>query len=253
MNKIFKAGILTLLILVLAFSAFGCGQKPAEQKKVIKVATDATYPPMEYVDEKTDEIEGFDIDLGKALAEAMGVEFQFINTAWEGIIPSLLTGQADLIMSSMTITDERKQEVNFSDPYFNAGQIIAVKEGNTDIKSEKDLVGKKVGSQIGTTGALLVRKMEGVNGKEYNTIGDAFQDLKNGRIDAIVNDLLVSKQCIAEIGGGAVLVGEPLSDEFYGIAIKKDNNDLLEQLNKALKTIKENGKYDEIYNKWVND
>ncbi|HHV71743.1 MAG TPA: basic amino acid ABC transporter substrate-binding protein [Clostridia bacterium] len=261
MRKVFKLGITILLVFALAVSAFGCGQKPAENQqgaadnnepKVIKVATDATYPPMEYVNEETGELEGFDIDLGNALAEEMGVKFEFINTAWEGIIPSLLTGQVDMIMSSMTITEKRKKQVNFSDPYFNAGQIIAVKEGNDSIKSKEDLVGKTVGSQIGTTGALLVSQMEGVTGKEYNTIGDAFRDLKSGRIDAVVNDLLVSKECIEEIGGGVVLVGEPLSDEFYGIAVRKDDTELLDQLNQAIKAVKENGKYDEIYNKWVN-
>ena len=96
MKRMLRAGLVGLLVLVLAISVFGCGQKPNEQSgdnsetpKVIKVATDATYPPMEYVNEETDELEGFDIDFGNALAEEMGVKFEFVNTAWEGIIPSL--------------------------------------------------------------------------------------------------------------------------------------------------------------------
>lgn len=206
---------------------------------------------MEYHGEG-DELEGFDIDLGKALAEEMGVDVEFKDTAWDGIIPSLLSGQFDMIMSSMTITEERKKEVDFSDPYFNAGQVIAVRTDDDSIKTLDDLIGKTVAVQIGTTGDLKISEVEGVNIQRFNTIVDAFMELKNGRADAVFNDLPVAQDYVNK-GEPVKIVGEPLTEEFYGIAIKKGNTELLEKVNAALQSLKDSGKYQEIYDKWFKD
>jgi lysine-arginine-ornithine-binding protein len=258
---------LRLFVAVLAVFAFvlvaaGCGQTNTgdqtknegdqeQPKEKIVIGTDATYPPMEFHEQVNgqDVINGFDIDIGKALAEEMGMEVEFEDTGWDGIIPALLAGQFDMIMSSMTITDERKQQVNFSDPYFNAGQVIAVRNDDDSIKSIDDLVGKTVAVQIGTTGDLLISETEGVDVQRFNTIVDAFMELKNKRADAVFNDLPVAQDYVRK-GEPIKIVGEPLTDEYYGIAIRKDNTELLEKVNKAIKALKDSGKYQEILDKW---
>ncbi len=216
---------------------------------VIKVGTNAEYPPFESVDESGN-IVGFDIDLMNAIAEAAGFEVEYVNTRWDGIFVALASGEFDAVISAATITDERKQTVDFSDPYFNAGQMIAVKIGS-DIKSPEDLDGKKVGVQLGTTGDIWVSENTNAEVVRYDEITLAFQALANGDVDAVVNDGPTSADIIkANPEMGLTLVGEPFTDELYGIAVNKDRPEVLEAINKGLAAVKESGKYDEIYDKW---
>jgi polar amino acid transport system substrate-binding protein len=135
---------------------------PAAATK-IRVATDATWPPFEVVDESSKEIVGFDIDLLKAIAAKEGLEVEFINVAFDPLLAGIAQCQYDAAISAMTITEDRKKEMLFSDPYFNAGQVVTVRADNTDITSKDNLSGKKVGAQIGTTGAIEAGKISGVD------------------------------------------------------------------------------------------
>ena len=215
---------------------------------VVKVATSADFPPFEYQDEKTGEFLGFDIDLMMALGKQMGMDVQFINTAWDGLIPGLLTGNYDCIISAMTITEERAKAVNFSDPYFNAGQVIVTLKTNESIKSVDDLVGKTVSVQIGTTGDLAASELKGVTVKRFNLAPDAIQEVRNGAADACIIDLAVAAEIAAEYGD--IKFGEPFTEELYGIALAKNNTALLAKVNEALAALKASGEYDEIFDKW---
>lgn len=215
---------------------------------VLKVATDAAFPPFEYQDEKTGAFLGFDMDLINAIGKKMGMDVQIINTAWDGIIPGLLTGNYHCIISAMTITDERSKVVNFSDPYFNAGQVIVTLKSNTTIKSTADLVGKAVSVQIGTTGDLAASDIKGVTVKRFNLAPDAIQELRNGGVAACVIDLAVAAEVAAEYTD--LKYGAPFTEELYGIAIAKKDADLLKKVNAALASLKASGEYNAIYNKW---
>ncbi|NLE76560.1 MAG: transporter substrate-binding domain-containing protein, partial [Chloroflexi bacterium] len=154
---------------------------PTPPKKFV-VATDAAFPPMEFVDENK-QIVGFDIDLLTAIAQEMGFEVEFKNTAWDGIFAGLEVGEYDAIISAVTITDERKEKYAFSDPYINAGQAVVVPADEAAIASHEDLAGKTVGAQIGTTGAFALQEIEGATLKQYDTIDLALMDLVNGNLD----------------------------------------------------------------------
>ncbi|MCS7220684.1 MAG: basic amino acid ABC transporter substrate-binding protein [Anaerolineae bacterium] len=223
-------------------------EQPAKIK--IKVGMNAEYRPFEYVDESGN-IVGFDVDLIKALAERAGFEVELINTKWDGIFTALAAGEFDVVCSAATITEERQQTVDFTDPYFNAGQSIAVLESNTEIKGLEDLKGKRIGVQLGTTGDIEASKIEGAEVKRYEEITLAFQALANGDVDAVINDAPTSAAIIkANPELKAKLVGEPFTNEFYGIAVNKNKPEIRDALNKALAEIKADGTYDRIYQKW---
>nr|MBC7244693.1 transporter substrate-binding domain-containing protein [Chloroflexota bacterium] len=220
-------------------------------KLKITVATDATWPPFEYVDETTKEFVGFDIDLMKAIAEAAGFEVEFVNVAWDPLLAGMATGQYDAAISAMTITEERAKQFDFSEPYYNAGQLIAVRIDDTRIKGPADLAGKVVGAQLGTTGAMEVEKIAGATLKNYDTIDQAFLDLINGQIDAVVADNPLVAGYVGKYAGKIKSVGEPFTEEFYGIAVKKNAPEILEAINKGLKAVKEKGLIAQLEEKWV--
>jgi len=231
--------------------------KPTDTPKPAKthfvVATDASFPPMEFVDENKNLV-GFDIDLMEAIAKAMGFTVEWKNTAWDGIFAGLESGDYDAIMSSVTITDERKQKYDFSDPYINAGQAVVVRADETAIQSYKDLSGKVVGAQIGTTGAFAVEKIEGAKLKEYDTIDLALMDLVNKNIDAVVVDTPVAADyalASETFKGKLKIVGEPFTEEYYGLCVRKGETELLKLFNEGLKKVKASGEYDKIYKKWI--
>jgi polar amino acid transport system substrate-binding protein len=251
-----KTTFLSLLILVLAASlvlAGGGGGEPKGGKPRIVIATDATWPPMEMVNESK-EIVGFDIDLMKAAAAAGGFTVEFKNTAWDGIFAGLEAGEYDAVMSSVTITDERKQTMDFSVPYINAGQILVVRKESTGVDKLDQLVGKSVGAQIGTTGSFEIEKVKGVNLKTYDEIGLAFEDLINGRIDAVVCDTPVAAQFALQnenYKGKLKIVGKPFTEEYYGVAVKKGNSKVLDLVNKGLNKVLKTATYDKIYAAWL--
>jgi polar amino acid transport system substrate-binding protein len=223
---------------------------PVPKIKAI-VAMDATWPPFESVDEATKQIVGFDVDLMKAIAEKGGFEVEFVNVSWDPLLAGMAQCQYDAAISAMTITDERKKSFSFSDPYFAAGQIVTVAVNNTDIKSKDDLVGKTVGAQLGTTGAIETEKMTGVSLNTYDDIGLAFQDLINGQFDAVVADNPLALGYVGKNPDKLKTVGDVFTNEYYGIAVCKDKTDLLAKINAGLAAVKAEGQVDQLVKKWI--
>jgi polar amino acid transport system substrate-binding protein len=222
-------------------------------KRTITVATDATWPPMEFVNAQK-KIVGFDIDLLKAAAEEGGFDVEFKNTAWDGIFAGIEAGKYDAIISSVTITDERKKNMDFSVPYINAGQVLVVSTKDKATKKLSDLKGKKVGAQIGTTGAMETKKTAGVELKTYDEIGLAFEDMAAGRVAAVVCDTPVAANYALqreEYKKSFKIVGKPFTDEHYGVVVKKGNKELLELINKGIKQVKAKGLDKAIEKKWL--
>ena len=247
--------VVIVLALLLAACAvmFAGGKKEASSTRHVVVATDSTWPPMEYVDEQKN-IVGFDIDLFNAIAAAAGFTCEYKSVAWDGIFAGIAADKYDVVVSSVTITDERKQEMDFSDPYINAGQILVVKNDTTGVTALKNLAGKTVGAQIGTTGAFEVEKVKAVTLKTYDEIGLAFEDLYNGRIQGVVCDTPVAAQYALQndkYKGTLKIVGAPFTDEYYGIVVKKGNKELLDLINAGLKKVKDSGKLADIEKKWL--
>ncbi len=248
-----KKILLVLLVLVLAFGIVSCAKKDQAEKKIITIASDATWPPMEYVDENKN-IVGFDVDLMNAAAEAGGYEIKILNTAWDGIFAGLANGEYDAVCSSVTITEERKATMDFSDPYVNAGQVLVVAISDDKSAVLADMAGKEVGAQIGTTGAIAIQNTAGVTLKTYDEIGLAIADLANGRIAGVVADGPIAADFVlqnAEYQNKLKIVGEPFTEEFYGVAVKKGNQAVLDIINAGLKKVKESGKAEELENKWL--
>lgn len=249
-----KKTMLFALSLGILFSGIiGLYSKDKAPLRKIVIATDATWAPMEFVNEKK-EIVGFDIDLLNAAAKEGNFEVVFVNTAWDGIFAGLAAGKYDAVCSSVTITDERKKAMDFSIPYVNAGQVLVVKKELKGMDKLSQFTGKKVGAQIGTTGALEITKTAGVIAKTYDEIGMAFEDLINGRIDAVVCDSPVAAQYAlqnAKYKAKLKIVGVPFTKEEYGVAVKKGNKAVLDLINDGLAKVQKKGINKKIEKKWL--
>ena len=213
------------------------------------MATNAEFPPYEYHD--GDAIVGIDAEIAKAIADELGMELEIEDIAFDSIIPEIVSGKADMGLAGMTVTEDRMQSVDFSDTYAKASQKIIVTE-DSEIVSPDDLKGVIVGVQLGTTGDIYVSDLEadGTTVERYNKGFEAVQALSQGKIDAVVIDGEPAKTFVAETEGLKIL-DESFTDEEYAIAVKKGNTELLEKINGALKTLKDNGTLDEIVAKYI--
>lgn len=242
-----------------------CGQKPEAQKappapaaappppKVYTVGTDAAYAPFESQNEKG-EIVGFSVDLMNAIAAKGGFQIKMVNTPWEGIFNALNQGDRDLLISSLTITEERKQTMDFSTPYFDAHQLMAVPQKSKVAKFD-DLKKLKVGVQTGTTGDEVVSKLLGktnTNVKRFESTPLALKELDSGGVDAVVADNgVIINYVTNNVGAKFRTVNDPaFAPEQYGIAVKKGNTELLAKINKGLEAAKTDGTYKTIYDKY---
>jgi polar amino acid transport system substrate-binding protein len=221
--------------------------------KVYVVGTDAAYAPFESQNEKG-EIVGFDIEVVQAVAKKAGIEVKFVNTPWEGIFNALAQGDRDMVVSAVTITEERKATMDFSDPYFDAQQLIAVKD-SSKVAKFADLKKLKVGVQTGTTGDEAVTKLLGktsTNIKRFESTPLALKELEAGGVDAVVADNGVVINYVANNPGGKFksISDKEFVPEQYGIALKKGNAELMAKINKGLADIKADGSYDAIYTKY---
>ena len=221
--------------------------------KVYAVGTDAAYAPFESQNEKA-EIVGLTIDVVNAVAKKAGIEVKFVNTPWEGIFNSLAQGDRDMLASSITITDERKQTMDFTSPYFDAFQLIAVK-ANSKVAKFDDLKKLKVGVQTGTTGDEVVTKQQGKNStniKRFESTPLALKELEAGGVDEVVADNGVVINYVNNNPGSKfkTVSDASFAPEQYGFAVKKGNTELLEKLNKGLADVKADGSYDQIYTKY---
>ncbi len=244
--------ILTVLA-ILAVPAFANGGADDDAAKVYVFASDATWPPMEFVDDNGD-IVGFDLDLIDAVAKAAGFEYEVQNTGWDGIFAGLANGAYDGIISSVTITEERKASMNFSDPYINAGQILIVPAGYKGGESLEDFAGMKVGVQQGTTGDFAVEDVPSVDRRAYDDVGLAVEDLVNGNLAAVVCDSVTAIDYVAaneNFKGKLEILGEPFTEEEFGIAVQKDNAELLALINKGLAKVFSDGTQSKLVDKWL--
>ena len=221
--------------------------------KVYVVGTDAAYAPFESQNEKG-EIVGFDIEVVQAAAKKAGIEVKFVNTPWEGIFNALGQGDRDMVVSAVTITAERKGTMDFSDPYFDAQQLIAVKE-SSKIAKFADLKKLKVGVQTGTTGDEAVTKLLGKGStaiKRFESTPLALKELEAGGVDAVVADNGVVVNYVANNPGGKFksISDKEFVPEQYGIAFKKGNSELQGKMNKGLADIRADGTYDQIFTKY---
>ena len=235
-------------------SAAPAASAPQASSRVLVVGTDAAYAPFESQNEKG-EIVGFDIDIVKAVAQKAGLEVKFVNTPWEGIFNALKQGDRDLLVSSITITDERRQTMDFTAPYFDAHQLIAVR-ADSKVARFDDLKALKVGVQTGTTGDEAISKLQGktsANVKRFESTPLALSELATGGIDAVVADNGVVVNYVKNHGGNKFrTVNDPaFTPEQYGIAVRKGNAELLGKLNSGLAAIRADGTYDRIYGQYL--
>lgn len=259
-----KKKIVALLLTTAMAVTFlaGCGNNAAkegsasaegksEAAKVV-VGTNPVFQPFEYQDE-AGKMTGFDLDLMTEIGKDQGFEVEVKSMEFDALVGAIQSGTIDVVASGMSITDERKEKVNFSKPYMDASLGIIV-DKTSDIKSKDDLKGKVVSAQLGTTGADACQELkeQGVvkDVKLLDNFNTCIQDLKNGGCDAIINDMPVNQAYMAAHPDDVVLVGEPYVADYYGLAVAKDNEELLEKINTGLDNLIKNGKYEELCKKY---
>ena len=216
------------------------------------MGTNAEFPPFEFIGDEGVPT-GFDVELMQLIAEELGKELVIENMFFDGLIAALTMGDIECIAAAMTITGERQQVVNFSTPYFNATQAVVVMKGYDGIQSLDDLADKKIAVQDGTTGHFMVADdlgCDAANISSFKASPDTVLELVNGRVDCIVIDNAVAENFLLMNDNLAIVQGLDMPIEQYGIAISKDNEELLEGVNAALAKIVEEGKYDELIGKY---
>jgi polar amino acid transport system substrate-binding protein len=221
------------------------------QEGIMSVGSCLDYPPFESV-EAGDEV-GFDVDLAEEIAGRLGLEVEWVRADFDTIFTAVAGGQFDMVAAASTITEERQQTVDFSDPYYNSRQALVVAEGS-DIASEADIgEGHIIGVQRGTTGKAYAEDNlvpQGAETKTFANAPDAFRDLEAGNIDAVVNDEPASAEIIGEFPGQILIAAAIDTDEKYGFAFSKDNPELTEAVNGALAEIVADGTYTEIFERY---
>ncbi len=253
-----------LLVAALAVLAFSAGSVYAvdtlaeiQKRGVLRVGMEPGYMPFELTNQKG-EIIGFDVDMAKRMAKAMGVKLELVSTAWDGIIPALLTGKFDILMSGMTLTQERNMTINFAQPYILIGQsILLKKEFAGEVTSYKDLNDPKytVGSKLGTTGEQATKRMiSKAKYISYETEQEGVMELVNGKIDAFIYDLPFNAIAFSQKAQGKLVhLDQPFTREPLAWAIRKGDPDFLNWLNNFMSQVKYDGVYEKIYNKWFRD
>ncbi|WMW22610.1 basic amino acid ABC transporter substrate-binding protein [Methanolobus mangrovi] len=251
-------------ILIIGFVAVsGCADRTDEAAAeeivdavpVYIVGTEPYFPPFEYADENnSNEIIGFDVDLINAIAEDQGFEIEWKDLEFDALIPALQSGQIDMIVSGMTITEEREESVDFSEPYINAGLSLAVAADNEEIKSLDDVRGKVAVVQQGSTGAMKADelKSEGIIEEVIYLahVSDIVMNIHSGRADFMINDLPVTKSYMVQNPGVIKIVDDDIQSDSYGFAVKNGNTELLNMLNAGLVNVQADGTYDEIMGKY---
>lgn len=225
----------------------GSGDSKKEEKTLV-MATNAEFPPYEYYE--GNKVVGIDADIARAVAKEMGMKLKIEDMAFDSIVTAVSSGKADMGAAGMTVTKKRLKNVDFTDTYAKAAQVIIVKE-DSDLKGPADLEGKKIGVQLGTTGDLYTDKIKDADVERYNKGFEAVQALKQGKIDAVIIDGQPAKEFVEEAKGLKIL-DEAFTTEEYAIAIKKGNDELKDKINKALADLKSSGKLDEITAKYIN-
>lgn len=223
----------------------------------IKIGTEGAYPPFNNLN-SAGELEGFDIDIAKALCDEMKAKCEFVTQDWDGIIPALIAGKFDAIIASMSITDERKEKVDFSEKYYNTPPALAVpKDSDITSADASAVAGKMIGAQASTTHSNFVESAYAdATAKLYTTADEYKLDVANGRLDGVVDDITVLQEWLSSDAGacckiaGTITPVTEIHGEGAGIAVRKGETELAEKFNAAIKAIRMNGKYKEINDKY---
>ena len=245
-----KYAVIALVMLLVPFMAAASG---TEEKTEYVFATDATWPPFEYIDENGN-LTGFEVELVPMIGEAVGETFVVENIPWDTIFAGLRNGQYDGVASGVTITEERKATIDFSTPINNQGQVLIIPTAKaSSIASIEDLPeGAKVGVQIGTTGDFALEAYP-VEIRRYDDIGLAIEDMLNGNLDGAVCDSLIASDFVLKNENYANLLtvaGEPFTAEEIAIGVQKGNTELLNMINEGLQILMDNGEFDALKAKW---
>jgi len=261
-EKIMKKLALLLVVMFAAMtlgtgSAFSGALDEIQKRGTLRVGMEPGYMPFELTNQKG-EIIGFDVDMAQRMAKAMGVKLELVSTAWDGIIPALLTKKFDIIMSGMTLTQQRNLSINFATPYILIGQSVLLnKKFEGEVNSYADLNDPKytVASKLGTTGEQATKRML-PNAKyiSYETEQEGVIEVVNGKIDAFIYDMPFNAIAYAQKGQGKIVhLDEPFTKEPLAWAIRKGDVDFLNWLNNFMAQIRYDGVYDKIYQKWFQD
>lgn len=244
-------------ILAASAAALALTLGAASAQEVIKIGTEGAYPPFNVL-ESDGTLTGFDIDIAKALCEEMEAECEFVTSDWDGIIPGLLAGRYDAIIASMSITEERKEQVDFTEKYYNTPPAIAVpKDSELTEATDEALAGIALGAQSSTTHSNYAEeKLPSAELRLYPTPDEYKLDIASGRIDAVIDDVIVLSQWLETEDGACckildTLTPDPvINGEGAGIALRKEDDELRERFNAAIQAIRENGTYQEINDKY---
>lgn len=224
----------------------------SQEKSGYVFAADATWPPLEFIDE-SGRLTGFEVELVQAMGNAVGEIFTVKNIPWDTIFAGLANGAYDAVASGVTVTEERKATMDFSNPILNVGQVVIMRSTQAaQFSSIAELNGKKVGVQIGTTGDFALESYP-VQRRVYDDIGLAIEDMMNGNIDAVVCDSLIASDFVLankNYQGKMAVVGQPFTQEDIAIAVKKGNATLLDLIDKGLKALQADGSFDTLKRKW---
>lgn len=257
-NKKFKIITCTLVSTIIILGLSGCSTKKStpvsdKQQKIV-IGMDDSFPPMEFRD-SSNNLQGFDIDLANEISKRLNIKVEFMPTDWNGVIQSLNAKRFDIILSALSVTPEREQQIAFSKPYLEDNQVIVVAKNNTDITEPEDLKGKIVGVQLGSTSEEamkpLVNTIKEVKKYERNT--QALEDLAIGRTQAVVVDELVGRYYIKEHSDKYKILSKPLTREPVAVGFRKDDTTTKEKFDKALDEMKKDGTMENISKKWFGE
>lgn len=211
------------------------------------MVTNAEFPPYEF--REGNEIVGIDAEIARAIADKLGMELDIQDMAFDSLIPAIQSGKADFTAAGMTVNEDRKKNVDFTDTYAEAAQVIIVKEGS-DIKTPDNLEAKKVGVQTGTTGDIYADEIKDAEVQRFPKGMDAVMALTQGKLDAVIIDREPAKVFVKE-NAGLQILDEAFTEEEYAIAVKKGNTELVEKMNGAIKELKESGELQKIVDKYI--
>jgi len=241
--------IVTVLLGALWLGCSDSADRPDSSGRSLRIGVDPDYPPFEYVDTSSGQVVGFDIDLMEAICAHQGWTCRFRKSAFERLIVDLVEGKVDAVISAMTITARREALVAFSDPYYLSGRCVVIRADDSTVTHESHLRGRRVGVQVGSTGERLAKSTDGALVFSYTDMGEAFEALQTGQIDAIVDDCpYVRYRAAGREGFRLAIVG--IDAEYYGIALRKEDTVRLSGINDALADLIGRGAFEELHLKW---
>ena len=253
--SVLKRYILKFLFFVFCVWCLGCGQSAQEtQNPRLVIAIDATFVPMSFLNDQG-ELDGFEVDLIKAVAKNAGFDYELVNVEWGGLFGGLITNKFDLVISSITILEERKNRMAFSIPYLQSGVAVLVRKDIQNVDNLEKLAEIKatVGAQINTTSYYFLQKYEGIKIKTYEKFGHAVIDLANKGNDAVVGDSVQANYYFTknnELTQSARFLGSRMTSEFYGIVLRKDDIELKQKIDASLTVLLQNGMIQKLHDKW---